>query len=235
MKKLLFSLLASFIPLSVVAQSDIGIIFNMPSEESTITSGEAFNLDFEVANSGSSTIFAGDTIFVAYSIGSQIVDGSARYLTLTDDLNPGETSGNIGDTNTFLNFSGLDGDAQFCLVVVYGPVNDSYAETDIDKANNTSCRTFNFTGGSNLSVEEEGRTTNTVYPNPASTFIYFDIANAHRITIYDISGRFLQEIRCTEVEQQKLSLMEFSTGLYVYHVRDINNDIILSDKFHVVK
>lgn len=235
MKKLLFSLLTSFVPLSVVAQSDISIVFNTPMEGSTITSGEAFNLNFEVVNAGSNNVFAGDTIFLAYSIGNQIVEGSARYLTLTEDLAPNGASGNIGSEDTSLTFSGLEGNAEFCLVVVYGPVNDSFAETDPNKVNNTSCKTFYFTGGANVSIDEEERILNSVYPNPVSTSVYFDIPKANTVEIYDISGRMLKKIYFTDGQQQEVSLEDFSSGMYVYRVKNIENEIILSDKFYVVK
>lgn len=236
MKKLLFSILAALLPVCVMAQSDISIVFNAPLEdESTIVSGQAFNLDFEIVNAGSNAIFTGDTIFLGYSIGSQVVEGSSRYLVLTQDLGVGDSSGNLGSPDTSLSFSGLEGDAEFCILVAYGPVDDYYLETDIDKVNNTSCRFFYFTGGSNLSIKEEKDLSNAVYPNPASDIININVPEASYIIIYDFSGRAVEQAYFNNNEQKEVLLDKLSTGMYVYHLYNTTGELLLKDKFQRIK
>lgn len=235
MKKQLFALLLMLMSATGMAQSDISIILNTPFDGSTVTSGVHFDLNYEVMNSGNNVIFTGDSIFLGISIADQIVDGSTKYILLTQDLEIGESTGNLGSMETSLSFSGLEGEAELCVIAAYGPVNLSYTEADEDKANNTSCTSMFFTGGANVGIEEQRNNLSIVYPNPASSHINFKIALAYTVRIYDLTGRELKTVRFNDNELKRVGLEELSNGIYIYQAYDANGDLLEQDKFQLVK
>jgi hypothetical protein len=233
MKKQLFSLLV-MASMSLLAQNDIGITLHTPSVGYTIKSGEQFELNFEVINEGSGTILSGDTIFIGYAIADQIVNGSAHYILLTEGLTTGQSTGNLGGVTT-LTFSGLEGEAQFCVVATYGPVNGSFAETDSYISNNTSCKTLSFTGGASVSVDELENNTGLLYPNPASDVIYVDVSNVSTVRVYDMNGREMKSFRFDSKSQKRLPIHEFDNGLYICRMYDAKNTLLKTASFSVVK
>lgn len=76
-----------------------------------------------------------------------------------------------------------------------------------------------------------------LYPNPATSFINFDVPKAyqknHIIQVYSFVGKKMYE--STSLSQKlTLQLNEFNRGLYIYHLVEISTGkIIESGKFQV--
>ena len=89
----------------------------------------------------------------------------------------------------------------------------------------------------NLTIEQPR--TVQVYPNPATSVIYFEFPsglenNSVSLHIYNFIGTKMNEI---QVNNNKLSVQldNYTRGLYVYQIRDRQGSIVESGKFQVVK
>lgn len=77
-----------------------------------------------------------------------------------------------------------------------------------------------------------------LYPNPATSFINFDLQKGFvkgmSIQIYSFLGKKMQEI--TNAPQKTIvNLTDFNRGLYMYHLLDATGKVIESGKFQVTK
>lgn len=76
-----------------------------------------------------------------------------------------------------------------------------------------------------------------LYPNPAKTYINFDLQGAYKkgltISIYNgILGKKMYEV--TDVPQKHtVNLNEFTRGIYIYHLVDNTGRILETGKFQV--
>ena len=74
------------------------------------------------------------------------------------------------------------------------------------------------------------------YPNPASSYIVFDMANAadknYVLQIYNFIGKKVLETKVTS-SKTNINLESFYRGLYVYQLRNKSGQIIESGKFQV--
>ena len=76
----------------------------------------------------------------------------------------------------------------------------------------------------------------SVYPNPASTVINFATtsAEATKVLAFDVTGKVVAT-EILEMGKAKMNLTNLSSGMYIYHVVDKNNQVLKSDKFNVSK
>ncbi|MCX8020920.1 MAG: T9SS type A sorting domain-containing protein [Chitinophagaceae bacterium] len=78
-----------------------------------------------------------------------------------------------------------------------------------------------------------------LYPNPATTFITFDLQKNYRsgLTLHIFSGILGKKVYSAFNIPQKLTinLAEFTNGIYVYHLTDASGRLIESGKFQVSK
>jgi hypothetical protein len=78
------------------------------------------------------------------------------------------------------------------------------------------------------------------YPNPAISFINFDldkdldITKTYSLQIYNFLGRKVYEISVVN-SQTKVDLTNFVRGLYIFQLKDQNGRVAESDKFQVNK
>ena len=75
-----------------------------------------------------------------------------------------------------------------------------------------------------------------LYPNPATTFITFDLASAKKgLTVHIYNGVLGKKMFESSNIPQKLTvnLNDFTRGVYIYHLIDNNGRIIESGKFQV--
>ena len=77
-----------------------------------------------------------------------------------------------------------------------------------------------------------------MYPNPATTYITFDLQKDYvkglSIQVYSFLGKRMyegQNIPATVT----IDLAEFNMGLYMYHLIDVSGKVIESGKFQVTK
>jgi hypothetical protein len=76
------------------------------------------------------------------------------------------------------------------------------------------------------------------YPNPATTFVNFEIQKAqdqgYSIQIFNFLGRKMFE--ATSISQStRLNLTDFNRGVYIYQLRDRSGRVVESGKFQVSK
>ena len=75
-----------------------------------------------------------------------------------------------------------------------------------------------------------------LYPNPATSYITFDLQKGSEkglsIQVYNFLGKKMYETQ-NVAEKITLDLAEFNRGVYIYHLRDITGKIIESGKFQV--
>ncbi len=77
-----------------------------------------------------------------------------------------------------------------------------------------------------------------IYPNPASTYITFDLQKNFQkglsIQIYHFLGRKMFETQ-NITEKTNINLSDYNRGVYIYHLRDQSGKLIDSGKFQVSK
>jgi hypothetical protein len=76
------------------------------------------------------------------------------------------------------------------------------------------------------------------YPNPATTVVNFDFTKTYdrgfSIQIYNFLGRKMFE-QVNLPDRAAINLSEFTRGVYIYQLRDRNNQLVESGKFQVAK
>jgi Secretion system C-terminal sorting domain len=76
------------------------------------------------------------------------------------------------------------------------------------------------------------------YPNPATTYITFDLQKGYEkglsIEVFNFLGRKMYETQ-NVAEKTTLDLGEYNQGVYIYHLRDQSGKILKSGKFQVSK
>ena len=78
----------------------------------------------------------------------------------------------------------------------------------------------------------------TLYPNPATSYITFDIQKNYQrgltIIVFNFLGKKIAE-RQSVNEKTQLSLTDFTRGTYIYHLIDQTGRVIDTGKFQVTK
>ena len=76
------------------------------------------------------------------------------------------------------------------------------------------------------------------YPNPATSYIIFDLQKTYQkgisIIVYNFPGRKMFEAKNVE-EKTTVNLTDFTRGVYIYQVLDPNGRITDTGKFQVTK
>ena len=77
-----------------------------------------------------------------------------------------------------------------------------------------------------------------LYPNPASSYVTFDLQKGFEkglsIQVYNFLGRKMYENQSPN-EKTTIDLAEFNRGVYIYHLIDKSGKIIELGKFQVSK
>ncbi len=77
-----------------------------------------------------------------------------------------------------------------------------------------------------------------LYPNPATTYITFDLQKGYErgmsIQIYNFLGKQMQQVTNAAMKTT-VDLAEFNRGLYMYHLLDATGKVVESGKFQVSK
>lgn len=78
----------------------------------------------------------------------------------------------------------------------------------------------------------------SLYPNPATSFITFDLQKNYEkgltILVFNFLGKKIAE-RQSVGEKTLLSLTDFNRGTYIYHLVDLSGKVIDTGKFQVSK
>jgi hypothetical protein len=77
-----------------------------------------------------------------------------------------------------------------------------------------------------------------LYPNPATTYITFDLQNGFQkglsIQLWNFLGRKMHETTNVS-EKTTIDLSEFTRGVYIYYLVDQSGKVVKSGKFQVSK
>jgi hypothetical protein len=77
-----------------------------------------------------------------------------------------------------------------------------------------------------------------IYPNPAQTYITFDMQGSYEkglaIEIYSFLGRKMSETQ-NIAEKTTVDLGQYNRGVYIFHIKDPSGKILQSGKFQVSK
>ncbi len=75
-----------------------------------------------------------------------------------------------------------------------------------------------------------------LYPNPATSYIIFDLQKSFEkgssIQVYNFLGKKMYETQ-NVTERITLDLADYTRGVYIYHLRNLAGKIIESGKFQV--
>jgi hypothetical protein len=234
MKKLVLSI-SLFIGIQAFAQKDIRATLVSPANNGTIIQGEAFNLTARFKNIGVEDIPNTDTILLTFTLNGQGIGITfANGLTVQAfrvELPNGLAVG--ADTIfslTNVNFPNIGSEATrpFCVVALLRSDGSTIEESDL--ANNTSCSNlaFRFT-----SLQELNAAANTVkvFPNPAqsSLNINFEYNGGSSIKIFDMAGRVVKTV-AEATSTNNINVGDLSKGVYMYEIRNENNDLIKNGK-----
>jgi hypothetical protein len=78
----------------------------------------------------------------------------------------------------------------------------------------------------------------SLYPNPATSYITFDIQKINQkgltIVVFNFLGKKMAEKQSVN-EKTLLSLTDFSRGTYIYHLVDQSGKVLDTGKFQVSK
>jgi hypothetical protein len=76
----------------------------------------------------------------------------------------------------------------------------------------------------------------SLYPNPASSYITFDLKKGYQkgltITVFSFLGKKMIESPNVN-EKTTLTLTDFNRGVYIYHLTDLSGKVIDTGKFQV--
>ena len=188
-----------------------------PAASTVINSGKEFTLKVKITNGSSMYNLYGpmvgmpgmeDKIQVDLKIDGKIE--ASPVFALTADVKPGESI--TLEKKITLNFSADKASAQFCAVVAAvgypnANANASDCETVAQKVFATSVST----------VTSEGSIQ--VYPNPASSHITIDAANAMKgnVAIVDLTGRVALQQQLND-KLTTVSLSSLPAGTYLYRL-----------------
>lgn len=77
-----------------------------------------------------------------------------------------------------------------------------------------------------------------LYPNPASSYITFDLQKGYQkgltLAIYNFLGKKMSETPNVN-EKTTLMLTDFNRGIYIYHLIDQSGKVVDTGKFQVSK
>jgi hypothetical protein len=75
-----------------------------------------------------------------------------------------------------------------------------------------------------------------LYPNPATSYITFDLQKTYQkgltIVVYNFLGKKMSETQ-NVTEKTTLTLTDFNRGVYIYHLTDQSGKIVDTGKFQV--
>ncbi|MBK6952104.1 MAG: T9SS type A sorting domain-containing protein [Crocinitomicaceae bacterium] len=239
MKKLYTMLFAAAAVLSVNAQEDLSVsLQNFTNGQAT--SNDPLDLSFTITNEGID-IPAGDTIYYAVSIGTDVwtvddltsgyVSGSITGAVFPNGASTDVTVVGIDMAWAYANLGGLNGD--ICITIL--GVNDEAlsAVTDINPLDNIACVDYTVTQVAGL--EGVGMDHISVYPNPATEIVNFQVGNneVSHINVFDMNGRLVSSMQVIG-NVETLDTENIQNGIYYYQMMN-GEEMVATDKFVVSK
>ena len=218
-------------------QYDLSVSMDNHSNNDNV-SDDPLNMDFTIRNLGADltdqdTIYFGITIGSNYYTVDNFTPGTVNGVTITGGLTSGSNFPvDVSDlTGSFL-MTELGGSSGTVCVTVLG-VGDSVLSSptagDTNPLNNLEC--VNWSDASDFGEYDVSQIT--VYPNPASEDVFFNLGTvqADQIQIMDITGRVINTINVTS-SIEMLDVRDYQSGVYFYSVIKEGN-LLTTEKFIV--
>jgi hypothetical protein len=85
-------------------------------------------------------------------------------------------------------------------------------------------------------IEDQKINKVNVFPNPASSSIFFDVSSSEAalIIIIDSRGKILEN-RFINSQLEEIEVSSYASGLYSYRILNKNNKTIQSSQINIVK
>lgn len=84
-----------------------------------------------------------------------------------------------------------------------------------------------------INVEETAAVSFSIYPNPASSEVYFqtEMSGEAMVSIVDMTGRMVKRVNISDIQNASVNVEELSQGLYFFMIQQ--NDLIVVRKISV--
>jgi hypothetical protein len=220
MKRSLLSLLilASFASFAQ-NKTDMAITSVTPHNGSIVTPNDPFQPEFWIKNNGPASITTLDTLTFQLVLNGSPITLNIQGQNVNKFRVTFQTAVNAGDSIDF----------KFPYTITFNttPANNSTfcfatdllnnGSIDTATANNMSCSTINYPSAIN---EANGGKQISVYPNPASGKISFDLsANGESaLQVFDLNGNLVMNANISK-QSNSIDVSNLSQGLYLFTVK----------------
>lgn len=201
--------------------TDLQVKFNKAANEATVSEYRIFAVEHGVSASESalSSIPGGMDLYVSVT-----PNGSATYTTTFTATSKVLTT---GAPYTMVEDSLMD---IYILSVADGT--NATANSSVG----SSADSIRLLSTSGIVKNQLANNEIRVYPNPASSQVNFVFENsnmASAIQVYNMTGQMMKTIEVSSMTT--LSLSNFDSGMYFYHIVGKDGAVIKTDKFQVIK
>jgi len=229
MKKILA--LCTFIAFGIAASAQVNLEINLAN----YTNGQSFSNDtiqteFIISNLGMTMYHTGDTLYVNARLNGDLksldlMSSNATPIVLTGMLHNGDTMhynpGILIGSQTLPFFPG-DSTLEVCMIVWgKGIATVGNYGSDVNTANNISCATYDPSLATGVQNIDYSAFDMSVYPNPASGQLFFELKDAAQISclqIMDINGRIVEHIQ-NPTQSPVLNVSNRPNGVYFYQLQ----------------
>lgn len=226
MKKLLLSFAAIFAATSLMAQYDLEAILENPTEGSTVGGDNTTTFSYSVRNNGPNAVAQGDTIWLSYTVGTNLYDldgqlNAASGIILPAPFPVGFTlTAAMLQTSVTINTSAITATTEVCGFVIgtNGAIDTPTDPNDTDNANNFSC--FEVTPPA-LSTNELTELSISVFPNPAKDVLNI-VANDEiaSVVITTMDGKTV-----VTADSKTIDVASLNVGMYIYKVTTLSGKV----------
>jgi hypothetical protein len=251
MKKLLLFLVVAMGATFANAQTrtvDLAVdsIFGADTLNSTTTAGTPVAMHFMIKNLGPDTVWSGDSLlyqFLIINANNQVIaatpanQGSYWVKVLTDTLAPGDSL-EVMDNRTITQYPNNSLRAVFAIsaFVINSAKGITALEPSSTNANNIKGKVGVWMSpfGFGVGLKEFADVNLSVYPNPVSDVLNFDIDNnkAARVEIMDIAGRKVDAANF-EMNHASVDVRNYNKGIYLYQVLNSDGQVVKTGKITV--
>ena len=74
---------------------------------------------------------------------------------------------------------------------------------------------------------EESASTIEIFPNPSNTILYVQGEGMRRLTVYNVIGQVMGDLKVVGQEQLNIDVHDYGQGLYILHVQTGKGPIVM--------
>lgn len=203
------------------------------------TSDDPLDLSFVIANAGI-TVPTGDSIYWALSDGSSyyatddLAQGYVMYTKLTADfVNGASIAITVAPIDMAWVYDNVGLTANLCVLILGVNANAATPPTMLTPLNDGGCISYTVTEVAGL--EGVGMDHISVYPNPATDVVNFQVGNneVSHINVFDMNGRLVSSMQVTG-NVETLNTENIQNGIYYYQMMN-GEEMVATEKFVVSK